>query len=78
MLDKPYRVERREAEVSGYHRAVETTWAIVRTGAGVVCTTTDVSWAYLIVALLNDDEQLQAAGKPIGYGRDGSGGSPCR
>ena len=65
MLDKPYRVERRQDCVNGRRFTVDTTWAIVRTGAGVVCTTTDVSWAYLIVALLNDDEELQAAGKAM-------------
>jgi hypothetical protein len=69
MQDKPYRVERRERE--GRSHSTVTSWAIIRTGAGVVCTTKDVSWAYLIVALLNDDDKLQAAGKPIGHARCG-------
>jgi hypothetical protein len=69
MLDAPYRVERCERITSG--QSVVNSWAIVRTGAGTVCTTTDVSWAYLIVALLNEDDKLQAAGKPIARARCG-------
>ena len=63
-MDTPYRVERYQKS-GAYGVAADTCWAIWRTGAGIVCTTTDVSWAYLIVGLLNDDEQLQAAGKAM-------------
>ena len=68
MLDKPYRVQRCERITNG--GGVVNSWAIMRTGAGVVCTTTDVSWAYLIVELLNADE-LQGPGKTSVSAQDG-------
>jgi hypothetical protein len=63
-MDAPFRVER---YTNGVTTNLHTTtpvvsWAIIRTGIGVVCTTDDVSWAYLIVGMLNDGE-LQVPGK---------------
>lgn len=71
MIDRPFRVERSTRLGSngtyGYGTSVST-WAIVRTGVGTICTCDDVSWAYIIVGLLNDDEATS-------HDRDGSGDS---
>lgn len=41
-----------------------TTWAIKRVGDGTVCWCHDVTYAYRLVDLLNEDEAHSAAGSP--------------
>lgn len=76
MMDAPFHVVRdTRIRAGGYNDTTISTWAIIRTGVGVVCTCDDVSWAYQIVSLLNADE-LREPGKSTSPAPDGSADSP--
>lgn len=76
MMDAPFHVVRdTRIRAGSYNDTTVSTWAIMRTGVGVVCTCDDVSWAYIIVGLLNDEE-LQETGKAKLSAQGGSACSP--
>jgi hypothetical protein len=54
MCDAPFRVER-SVRTLGTDEARHTSYAIARTGEGEICWTDDVTLAYRVVELLNED-----------------------
>jgi len=64
MIDKPFRVHR-------HHDNHSIKFAIVHTADGVLCTLDDVTYAYRIVELLNDDV-LRATGTSASEGKGSS------